>query len=757
MKVLFAIGDNVTSENIVKQYYSLYGEKIEYKDVFYFKALLEEVKRDKTYDRIVISEQLEPPKSNVVDAIDQMIFNNIDSIRDEIEDSTIIFICSDGRDKNNALVGRLFNNCGIYNLLMGDERDIIPLCNLIKEPRTRKEAREYLGSNPTIGGATATIKSEDEVDEMDILNISRYFNNLKTNEEYLKNFASVEEQYNEKQLQTIVTALLKNLRKGREIYETLYMDPRYNKYCIIQNYERPQNKKVNSNSKPSILGFLTGKKAKSHESGPIEKLPDNASVVNNVVGAGVYIANKVKDSIASRVSAEAEEMMNKSQQEAKALSEQLKRESEERRRIEREAEQLKDSQEAQQEAQLRAQQEAQLKAQQEAQLRAQQEAQLKAQQEAQLRAQQEAQLRAQQEAQLRAQQEAQLRAQQEAQLKAQQEAQLRVQQEAQLKAQQEAQLKAQQEAQLKAQQDSYVTPNYSSNEIYTPESTGHSEEYISNTYEPIAQVPQFFVPADYKKVVAFVGTNKVGTSFIVNMVASLMAMKGVKTSILDMTKNRGMYWFYNETAYKKSNIVATCMSNLSNGMPNPIQIGKYKNLDLYTTVPGGNEDNRKAYRHRNMIETAKRNCNLLIIDCDFTTPYEYLEQASEIYIVQDLDLIKVQETKEFLRELKTRKTDWSKLRVVINNNVKCKITSKKIIKNALTYYTDSSMTFTEEFDEIKKYVEIPMEIENYSTYLESMENGKINYDKFTPALKKAIDDLSIMVYGMVPKKKGFFN
>ena len=90
MKVLFAIGDVVTSENIVKQYYSLYGEKIEYKNVFYFKALLEEVKRDKTYDRIVIAEQLEPFQRNVVDAIDQMIFNNIDSITDELEDSTII-------------------------------------------------------------------------------------------------------------------------------------------------------------------------------------------------------------------------------------------------------------------------------------------------------------------------------------------------------------------------------------------------------------------------------------------------------------------------------------------------------------------------------------------------------------------------------------------------------------------------------------------------------------------------------------------
>ena len=60
MKVLFAIGSAVTSEKLANLYYQTYGEKIEYKDVFYFKAILEEVKRDKSYDRIVIAEQLEP-------------------------------------------------------------------------------------------------------------------------------------------------------------------------------------------------------------------------------------------------------------------------------------------------------------------------------------------------------------------------------------------------------------------------------------------------------------------------------------------------------------------------------------------------------------------------------------------------------------------------------------------------------------------------------------------------------------------------
>jgi len=805
MKVLFAIGDAVTSENIVKQYYSLYGEKIEYKNVFYFKALLEEVKKDKTYDRIVIAEQLEPPQRNLVDAIDQMLFNNIDSITDEIEDSTIIFICSDGRTKNDSLIGRLFN-IGIYNLLMGDERDIVPLCGLIKNPRNKKEAKEYLKSNPAIGDTAALASDDEKVDDQEIMNISRFFSNLKTPEEYLKNFAIVEEQYNEKQLQVITLSLKKYLKKGEEIYSTLYMDPRFSKYCPVALNKEEAIKKVENASKPGILGFLSGKKMKNNSNnnmdkvperttsattttnGPIEKMPDNNEIITKSVAFGAYVVDEVKDNIASRASAEAESMMDKSQQEAKALSEQLRRESEERRRKENELKAQQEAQlRAQQEAQLRAQQEAQLKAQQEAQLRAQQEAQLRAQQEAQLRAQQEAQLKAQQEAQLRAQQEAQLRAQQEAQLKAQKEAQLKAQQEAQLRAQQEAQLRAQQEAQLKAQQEARIRAEQErikaeqealqkqrealqreqqANQINNPYmmqntvSSYQNQAYQTESYETekvASNVTPIVVPADYKKVVAFIGTNKVGTSFIVNSIATLMAQKGVKTSILDMTKTRGMYWFYSDAAYKKSDIVATCMSGLSNGVANPISVGKYKNLNLYTTIPGGKEDNRKGYRHRNIIETARKNCNLLIIDCDFTTPYEYLEQASEIYIVQDLDLIKAQETIEFFRELKAKKMDWGKLRAVMNNCVKCKVTSKKILKNALTYYNDPTMTFTEEFEEIKKFVEVPLDIQNYSNYIEGMQDGKLNYEKYTPEFKDSMERLSTMVYGAVgAKRRGFF-
>ena len=59
MKVLFAVSNEKMSEAIVKQYQKEYKEIITYKNVYYFNAILKELQRDKTYDRIIISEDLE--------------------------------------------------------------------------------------------------------------------------------------------------------------------------------------------------------------------------------------------------------------------------------------------------------------------------------------------------------------------------------------------------------------------------------------------------------------------------------------------------------------------------------------------------------------------------------------------------------------------------------------------------------------------------------------------------------------------------
>ncbi len=843
MKVLFAVGNASLSEKIASLYYSTYGEKIEYKDVFYFKAILEEVKRDKSYDRIVIAEQLEPMQNNVIDEIDKMLFNNIDSITDEIDDSTIIFICSDNRSRNDQLIGRLFN-LGIYNVMIGDERQPNYLCKLIKDPRSKKEAKEYLKSNPAVEGSS--VQQEEGVNENELLNICRYFDGLKTPDEYLSAFASVKEQYEDKDLIVIVAALTNQLRRGKEIFETLNSDARYTKYCEWNsNYKQTTEKKQD---KKGILGFLKNKKGGANSSQELQQVVDNRRKEEEVNPINDYKANpaetigaavggivggfknkednSLKDQLDSQRAAQnrfeeesrkKQEQLDKMKQQEEELRRQqeliakqqedlLKKQEEEKRlrdeKFREQQEAYKKAQEEmllkQQEEQLKAQQEALLKQQQEEQLKAQQDALFKQQQEEQLRSQQDALLKQQQEEQLKAQQDALLKQQQEelrrqqeeqlkvqqAELKRQQEEQLRLQQE-ELKRQQEEQLrlqqeemKRQQEEKLKAQQDSFKKQQEELlrqqeelrkqreqlNQQYNPYSSGtvgsvggyeepETPESAASHIGPVMQVP-----ADYKKVVAIVGTNKVGTSFVTNCVATLLANKGVKTSILDMTKNRGLFWFYEDDIRKRIDDVAICMSNLSSGVPNPVQVGRSKNLTIYTTIPKGKEDNRKGYRHRNVIDAAKRNCNLLLIDCDFETAPEYFEQAQEIYVVQDFDLIKVKETQDFFRELKGRRTDWSKIRVIFNNTVVSKkITAKRIIKDALTFYVDPTETYTDEFEKITRYIEIPMEQANYANYIESIGKGRLDFEQFTPTFKQAMETLSTMVYGVTNnKKKGLF-
>ena len=70
MKVLFAVNNENISESIIKKYQQEYKEIISVKNVYYFNAIIKELQRDKTYDRIVISEDLQPFSNNNYDTID---------------------------------------------------------------------------------------------------------------------------------------------------------------------------------------------------------------------------------------------------------------------------------------------------------------------------------------------------------------------------------------------------------------------------------------------------------------------------------------------------------------------------------------------------------------------------------------------------------------------------------------------------------------------------------------------------------------
>ena len=215
MKVLFAVSNEEISEAIVKKYQKNYKEIISYKNVYYFNAILKEIQKDKTYDRIVISEELEAFTHTQYDQIDKFIFEKLDSISDEAsnmrgDDIPIILICSDRRTKSEEMLVKLFG-IGIYNAILGNDRSVEEVCNLIYRPRSKKEAKEYYKMDSDEVKYQA--ENENDVSEQEIQNILAHYRKLGKNEDkYVASFNNIVAHYNDAQLRIISKFLPLNVR-----------------------------------------------------------------------------------------------------------------------------------------------------------------------------------------------------------------------------------------------------------------------------------------------------------------------------------------------------------------------------------------------------------------------------------------------------------------------------------------------------------------------------------------------------------------
>lgn len=84
------------------------------------------------------------------------------------------------------------------------------------------------------------------------------------------------------------------------------------------------------------------------------------------------------------------------------------------------------------------------------------------------------------------------------------------------------------------------------------------------------------------------------------------------------------------------NIATNTLQNLSNGQAKGITVNR--NLTVYTSLPTEREELNNA---QNILETLVRNHSLVLIDCDFDTPFGYFSNAQEIYLVQTLDILTI--------------------------------------------------------------------------------------------------------------------
>ena len=280
------------------------------------------------------------------------------------------------------------------------------------------------------------------------------------------------------------------------------------------------------------------------------------------------------------------------------------------------------------------------------------------------------------------------------------------------------------------------------------------KEVVRSVYE---------VPKDYKKVVCFIGAPKVGTTFCINAIATMLFRRNIKVGIVDLTKKRDSYILYTYDNEGKRAIAAESMKYASNGLNQPLVYGK---LSVYTGVPG---EDRKQYNATNVVQTAMQNNSVVLIDCDFSTPVDYYRLAQDIYVIQDMDVLNVNQITMFLKEIKTRGIPMNKVKIVINKHVKCALTSKDLIDGIATYSSlDMSMIDPEPlFDTSNlQYFILPFDQENYTKYIEMLFKSSNAFSTFTKEFKMALEQITNAIYPIgisnvqdnryeKPKHKGF--
>ena len=249
-----------------------------------------------------------------------------------------------------------------------------------------------------------------------------------------------------------------------------------------------------------------------------------------------------------------------------------------------------------------------------------------------------------------------------------------------------------------------------------------------------------------KKIAAFVGTTKNGTSFIVNNLAELLSSMGISTAILDMSKNKNAYYIYTDNNENLRQVAANCMYKLKTNVAEGIQVNK--NLSIFTDIPG--EENEYTTSEIDAIlNNLTQKFSVVLIDCDFQTASRYFERAQEIYLVQSMDVLTIQPLTAFLKQLKNRNIlKQEKLRVVINKEQKMKNLPLKLLIAGISKYNSPDMTLMDELfnKDTINYCTIPFEMQNYSKYLEGLVDCSLSLNGYTKQLISALKGLADMVY-----------
>ena len=687
MKILFAVNNEKISKSIIKKYQSDYKEIISYKNVYYFNAILKELQKDNTYDRIIISEDLEPFTNNNYEQIDKFIFERLDNISDEATNSTradtpIILICTDRRTKSDEILVKLFS-IGIYNALIGTDRNIDEICKLIKVPRTKKEAKIYY----KIDSEEVTYQSENEndVSESEIQSILAHYKKIGRDEQKcVDSFDSIAQQYTDVQLKVIASFLPLNVKAILE-----EKSPKYQQIMSLMGEKRSstgtaKTKDVEDNGLK--IGFIESSNGKRNLGRPV--IIPSAVNTNKVkkmsakttASSGLNIPEPIEpiidgidDEDTSSVPEPVEEVKPKRRgrpPKKKTEEEVVKAEESKPKRRGRPPK--------------------------------------KKQEEITMPGfdDDEPQVNTMpgfdddnDEPQVNTMpgfddddDDSQVNTMpgfdddDEPQVNTMpgfddddDDSQVNTMpgfddddDDSQVNTipgfdddDNDPQIDNSSDFSSTTQGNGYIPFDLNS-------PTGRSNDYnqtkLTNTRRTYPTDAIDALLTREKKIVTFVGTSKNGTSFLVNNLALSLSKKGIDVAILDATRNRNAYYIYTENEEDLRQIAEKSIPNLINGVAAGLKVDK--NLTVYTALP---DDDVPMEQYEEILSTLVKNHSLILIDCDFETDFGYFAASQEIYLVQSMDIITIQPLTAFLRDLQSKNIyQPENLRIVINKELPVK-------------------------------------------------------------------------------------
>ena len=726
MKVLFAVSNENTSQAIIKKYQSEYKQIISYKNVYYFNAILKELQRDKTYDRIVISEDLEQYVNTDYEQMDKFLFDRLDSISDEAsnakgENIPIILICTERRNKSEQILVKLFG-IGVYDALLGNDRSASEVCNLIKRPRSKKEAKLYY----KIDTEDVSYEKDDEndVSEVEIQNILAHYKRLGNNEDkYVESFDSIASQYNDAQLKVISKCLPLNVRAVLEEkslrYQEInsYTNKISDKVRVEKNKEKAgtseillKNSRAKKPNEPVVIPSAIGTSKKKILTKPstsvttiakksaIEKEPEPVEEFENDVEETVEEVQPVKRGRGRpRKNAippvEVEQQPKRKRGRPKKVVEVQPIEEEE------ETDTVLPGFEEEEEETILPGFETQ-----ETISQPTMEEESKDEEDAVLPGFDEDE-----------------------------------------EEEEETVLPGFENDGIEEQYTDVLNNLRMSNEQESVKKEEQEEQYEELDINNIIEQGQ--------KIVAFVGTSKNGTSFLVNNVAEILSTNGIDTAILDLTQNRNAYYIYTKNEEELRSQSNYIMNNLKIGKANGIQ--EHKNLTIYTS-PFENDENLQAVEP--IVKTLLEMHKVVIMDCDFTTPMRYFKYAQEIYLVQSMDILTIQPLTAFLRKLSDKDMfEESKARVVLNKFIATRQINEDILIGGISIYNDASMTVRKELFDRRtvKHVTIPFDLKTYVRYLDGLVTCDISLKGYTKEFLQSLKNLASMVYRSEKKKEKY--